>query len=445
MMLLLVLSALGAAMTTSGQTEIMVARNAVGAAQAHAAAESGLNHAVELMTANLQQFAANGFASSGDAVNSVLQGPDGLTGTAATDADNGSLEGLGIPRPPAQVALGAANGVSYEVRVFDDDDPARGTMMTAADLVRIGEDNNPTIDANLTLVLQAIGYATDNTRVTLEATLTNAATVLPAIVTGGDLVISGNPTLAGSSGGVHANADLDISGNPDISLNATASGVYTESGTPTIGGISGGGHATVPIPPVAAIDHKPLADFILNGTGQLTDQVGTVICDASADNAACRDAYGWEFDGSNGWKISGNSAADGSFYVEGDARVSGNPGSVADPVALTIIAEGSIEISGNPNLTPDTPELMFVSDGDMKISGLVEMPLIIEGAILAKEQLHLSGNPTLSGQIIVEDAADVHTLVTQSTISGNPLISYTGTLAGGAAGQFTPGAWREIR
>ena len=30
----------------------------------------------------------------------LFQGPDGLTGTAATDADNGSLENLGIPRPP---------------------------------------------------------------------------------------------------------------------------------------------------------------------------------------------------------------------------------------------------------------------------------------------------------------------------------------------------------
>ena len=48
LMMLMILSALGTAMTTSAQTELMIARNTVSAAQAHAAAESGLNHAVEL-------------------------------------------------------------------------------------------------------------------------------------------------------------------------------------------------------------------------------------------------------------------------------------------------------------------------------------------------------------------------------------------------------------
>ena len=61
LMMLMILSALGTAMTTSGQTEMMVARNTVTAAQSHAAAESGLNHAVELAIPNLQQFVPNGF------------------------------------------------------------------------------------------------------------------------------------------------------------------------------------------------------------------------------------------------------------------------------------------------------------------------------------------------------------------------------------------------
>ena len=392
MFLLMILSGLGAAMITSSQTELMVARNVVSSAQAAAAAEAGLNHATELAILFVMEFAANGFANASDAVTGLVRGPDGLTGSPASDADNGSLENLGVPRSPAQLALGGAFGVAYEARVFDEDDPARGVTLTAADVARIGEDGDSTTDANATMVIQAIGYAPDNTRVTLEAIIGNSATTLPALLMGGDLDIIGNVTFTGSQGGLHANGDLDIignvtftgsqgglhangdldiSGNPTIAGNATAGGTYTESGNPTIGGISGAGQGSVPIGPVAAIDYKPSADFILNSTGQMTDPAGTVICDASALNDACRVmGYGWVYD-SPGWKII-IGGTDGTYHVEGPATISGSPGS---PIALTVIAEDSIEISDNPTITPDTPGLMFVTDGDLKINGSAEIAL----------------------------------------------------------------------
>ena len=173
----------------------------------------------------------------------------------------------------------------------------------------------------------------------------------------------------------------------------------------------------MPIPPVAAIDYKPNADFILNSTGQMTDPAGAVICDASVSNDACEVlGYGWVYD-SPGWKFDGNSGTDGTYYVEGPATISGNPGNPATPIALTIIAEDSIEISGRPDLIPDTPELMFVTDGDLKISNRPTMPLTVEGAILVHEQLDISSRPTLSGRIMVEDAANNSSLVTQNKIS----------------------------
>ena len=445
MFLLMILSGLGAAMVTSGQTEIMVARNVVSSAQAQAAAEAGLNHATELAIPFVMQFAANGFADASGAMTGLIQGPDGLTGSLESDADNGSLENLGIPQSPAQLALGGTFGVAYEARVFDEDDPARGVTLTAADVARIGEDGDPTTDGNSTMVIQAIGYA-DNTRVTLEITIADNAAVMPALVVGGSLDISANATFTGSQGGLHANGDLDISGDPTIAENATAGGTYTESGNPTIGGISGGGQGSVPIPPVAAIDYKPNADFILNSTGQMTDQAGTVICDAWASNDACEVmGYGWVYD-PPGWKFDGNTGTDGTCYVEGPATISGNPGNPATPIALTIIAEDSIEISGRPDLIPDTPELMFVTDGDLKISNRPTMPLTVEGAILVHEQLGISSRPTLSGQIIVEDAANNSSLVTENKISNRMTLSFNGTLAGaGGALLLTPSAWREVR
>ena len=151
--------------------------------------------------------------------------------------------------------------------------------------------------------------------------------------------------------------------------------------------------------------------------------------------------YGWVYD-SPGWKIN-STGTDGTYYVEGPATISGSPGS---PIALTVIAEDSIEISGNPTITPDTPGLMFVTDGDLKINGSAEIALTVEGAILVHEQLDIGGAAVLSGQTTVEDAANNSSLVTESKISGNATISYTGTLGGaGGALLLTPSAWREVR
>ena len=443
LLILMILSALGAAMTIGSQTEMMLARNVVSSAQAAAAAEAGLNHATELVIP---------FLTGGGAMTGLVQGPDGETDDDANDPendDNGSLENLGIPRPPAQVALGGAFGVSYEARVFDEDDPARGVTLTAADLARIGEDGDPTTDANSTLVIQAIGYGLDNTRVTLETTIGVGTTLglIGALVLGGDLSISGNPTFTGGEGGVHANGDLTISGNPNIAQDATAAGTYTASAGTVVGGTAAGGQASVPLPAVAAIDYKSDADFILNSAGQMTDQAGTVICDASASNDACEVmGYGWVYN-PPGWKISGATSTDRTYYVEGPATVSGNPGTAADPVAMTIIAEASIEITGNPFITADTPGLLLVTDGDLHLSGnAVAGALNYEGGMLVHEQLKISGDPRLTGQIIVEDAVNNSTIVDGvSEISGDATISYSGGLNLGGASGFTLSAWREVR
>ncbi len=89
---------------------------------------------------------------------------------------------------------------------------------------------------------------------------------------------------------------------------------------------------------------------------------------------------------------------------------------------------------------------MFVTDGDLKSSSSMVMPLTVEGAILVHEQLDVGGGTILSGQIIVEDAANNSSLVTENKISGNATFSSNGTL-GGAGGVLllTPTAWREVR
>ena len=226
-----------------------------------------------------------------------------------------------------------------------------------------------------------------------------------------------------------------------MSNNVSASGSYGASGNPTIGGTASEGAAELPVPAVRASDYRSYADFILNAAGQMTlpDNV-TVLCDEVNNPNSCKTGYGWEFN-SPGWTISGNSAANGTFYVEGKATISGNPGTDAVPLQITLLAEGSIEIGGNPDITADTPEILFVTDGDLKISGSLDMPLD-GGQILVHEQIQISGNPEITGQIIVEDAASVSTLVTQNTINGNVTLTYNGGLNSDV---FSVSGWRDVR
>lgn len=444
LLVLIIVTTLAAGMTFSGRTEMLVARNYETAAQALGAAEAGVNHGVEITIANLQLWQANGFPTPSAAITALLEGPDGATGTPATDADNGSLVNLGIPTPPAQTALAGVFSAGYEVRLFDEDDAARGVTLLPADIARIGEDNNAFADVNNTLIVRAIGYAADNTSVMLEAMIRGDLTDMPAIVVGGSLTWSGNGKVEGDEAGIHTNVDLTISQNPEVEGDATATGIYVGPNPDKIDGVTGGGYEEIPIAAIQAIAYKPNADYLLTSRGRMNDADGNLICDASIVNALCQLlGYGWVYNPGVGWSIPGNSAPAGTYYVEretgysqGKATVSGNPNST-----VSIIAEGSIEISGNPQLTAETAGLLFVTDGDLKWGGNGRG----EGSILIHEQLNISGNPNLTVNIVVEDATSADGLVTLNTVSGNPSITYDGGGVGGSVTAFAISAWREMR
>ncbi|MGE0039570.1 MAG: hypothetical protein AB7H88_14380 [Vicinamibacterales bacterium] len=430
LLLLLVVSGLVAGLTMSGNVEVAMGRNEVQYAGARAAAEAGLNRAIEIMLAN-----------AGSA--NLLAGQDGLVNTAdpadAVNADNGRLDYLMTGSSPWPV--GSSTQYSYDVQILDDDDPSLySAALTAADLTAMGEDGVALTDTNSRLLLRSTGWGPDGTRVQLDTMLIPQS--MPAILVNGSLSITGNPTVDGAQGSVHANQDLSITGNStDISGNATSTGTYTAKVGWSPDGYAGGGYPAIPVPAVAASDYLGIADFVLSAGATITDtSTGTVVCDASSDGNACKATYGWEFQ-SGAWRIGGNSAATGTFYVETDVTIAGSPGSASSPLSMSIISEGSIDISGNPNLTPENAEgILFVTDGDLEMGGNLTQPLIVEGRILVHEQLSISGNPTLAGQIIVEDSPTVATLVTSNTISGNPSVTYNGTLT---ALSYTVSGWRE--
>ena len=406
-------------------------RNQRSAAQARAAAEAGLNHAVELATTYVFQWKDNGFDNPRAAIDALLWGPDGLTGTAETNADNTSLGArLGIDAATAiplgtQLTIAGGINAEYEAFIMDDDADAPD------------EDGLPWNDSNETLIVRATGYAQDNTMVTLEARL--APLPLPAVAANGDLYLSGSVLINGATGRAHVNGDVQVQGSVQVIGTITATGAYSSAS----GDVSGnGGAAPLSLQEIRASDYLAHADFILTSTGTMTgtmtDPPGFVLC-TWAEHHGCNN---WDFNsGAGEWSFGGNNpVADGTYYVEGDVKISGSPGSQGNPAQVTIIAEGSIDISGSPDIIPDTLELLFVTDGDLEITGSVATHG--PGQILVHEQIGLTGSPDLDVQIVVENATSVDDLVVVNSISGSTIITYDGGLD---TGVLLVSGWRDVR
>jgi cytoskeletal protein CcmA (bactofilin family) len=265
-----------------------------------------------------------------------------------------------------------------------------------------------------------------------------------ALTVGGSLTISGNPTIAGTHGGVHANGNLSISGNPLISGNATASGTYSASGNPVVVGTKAGGQPPVTIPAINPADFFGSRDFRLAADGKVYNTSGVM------QPMSGGKWNGWDYSGGK-WTLSGNTTINATLYVEGDAVISGNPGSALTPWITTIIATGSIEVSGNPIVRPPTTadpgalfrsgteNLLFVAGKDLKINGNPTQSF--QGILAAHEQVSVSGSATITGFIVAEDAANAGTQVTADVISGNMLLSYSGNINNPFPGDVQVMSW----
>ena len=429
-LMLMMLSGLAAALALNGQTETTISFNQRSQAQARAAAEAGLSHAVQVVTAHIGQWQANGFASPSDALDALLLGPDGQSGTEALDADNFSLEevdGWGVA-PGVRFPLQGVSYAEYDAILRDDDDDGPN------------EDGDAVNDQNGTLTLRATGYASDNTMAVLEVRISSTET--PAMLIDGDLKIKDEVVIGGTAGNVHANGNLTIDGTEvQVSGGLTAGGQYS-------GYLPGtGGVPQIPVPAVNASDHRPRADFILTSTGAMTDLAGTVLCPSTEETC-----NGWEFKG-DGWESDKTTPPAGTYYIEGDAEIKGKMGAEASPAQLTIIAEGSIKISGTSVIVSNDPDVLLVTDGDLVIegSGVISgvpgeetlVKQIFVGRMLVHEQVKLKNKPTITGVLIVENAQSVDGLVNDNEMTDDVSLSYSGEL--GSTAGFAVSGWRDVR
>ena len=200
LLLLLMMSVLAVAVVLNGRTETLISGNQRSSTQATAAAEAGLNHAVELATTYIFEWKTNGFTSVDAAIDALLVGPGLGTRTGITVAE-------AIPLGTRLTITGGIDA-EYEALIMDDDADAPDEP-----------DGDLFDDENATLVVRATGYAAGNTKAVLEALIGPLA--LPAVLVNGDLTASGSVSIQGSEGSVHANGDLVIQrrsvwGNGDV-------------------------------------------------------------------------------------------------------------------------------------------------------------------------------------------------------------------------------------
>ena len=285
---------------------------------------------------------------------------------------------------------------------------------------------------------------------TLRAILTVGFDNADAVRTDEDLKISGNPTINGTCGSAHTNDDLTISGNPTVAGTATAYDNYTVSGNPSVGSGSGGDMPKKSIPVVTASDFLTKAKatvaageiFQFKDGGQVWDGNDALITAAGTNGTLSDGATyrGWKYDNSSTdkWTFSGNTAYDGTYYFEGNVKVSGNPGSSSTPWNVTIIATKDIEMSGNPDVTVHSIDTFLASGDDIKINGNLTMHEA--GAIAMREHFEISGNPTILGYIYAQNGDDVgggDLSISENKISGNPTITYNCGLGPPIPGDLT--------
>lgn len=266
-----------------------------------------------------------------------------------------------------------------------------------------------------------------------RATMSTSFISPDAIRTRGPLSITGNggtedPVFQGQCGSVHTNDDLVITGSPSISGAATASDDYTVTGNPSVGPGSGGDQPQKTIPVINPTNFLNAAQaslpanqvFQMNTNGEVRDGAGTLLTTLASGD----EHNGWRYTAGSPaqWNLSGNTGYNGTYYFEGNASVSGNPGSSSTPWVTTLIATGDVIIAGNPAIQPSLTDTLFVAGLDIVIGG---NPNGYNGMIAAHEQFRLHGNPIIHGFLIAEDASAIGNTVTSNQVDGNPTIIYS--------------------
>jgi cytoskeletal protein CcmA (bactofilin family) len=422
LLLLGVMAALTTGLTLNGQTEVAMSANEFYYAGARAAAEAGMNRAIDHIVKN-------------NALNLL---------------DTKEVPGIG------NGPFDLDSQYSYSFSLLDDDDPALyATALTADQLAAMeGELGDADLDHNSRMILRATGFGPNGTSVTVARILETVAipdlpsvtTINPAILVNGNLDMSGNIRVLGSEGNVHANGDITGGGSEDVSGDITATGAVDSDLDPD--GMVAGGMPSIPIPEIKAADYLGLATHKLKSDGsiQVKDASGNWVACSGKAAGAC--PSGWTFSGGT-WSASGSMPTSGvaksTYYVEGSAEIHGT-GKSAGFTQISVIAEGSLKITGNGKFKPgNDSKIQFVTNGDFELGGTVDADdsVDMDGQIMVREQMKIYGNSEFQGRVMVENrASDSNaydafsnpngrkgaSAVDANSLAGNMSVTYNGSL-----------------
>lgn len=391
LLLLAVMSALTTGLTMTGQTEIAMASNEMYYASARAAAEAGLNRAVEQVMANTTM--------------DLLAGADGLVDAANAGSpvnnDNGRIPVIG------NGPFTLATQYTYTLQILDDDDPVlHTTALTGGQLAQMTENGNALNSQNDRLILRAIGLGPRGTRVILQRVLQSVATpnntttttttlANPALLVDGDVTVGGSLDVYGSRGNIHSNGSITGNVSGTITGDITATGTVDDRLDPE--GMAAGNMPAIAVPQVRAADYKGLADWVLTSTGAILRASDNVPCGGAGP--AC--PSGWSYGGGS-WSSSGAMPSSATYYVEGPVSMHGTGN---HPVTqISVIAEGNITITGNGKFKPEnSSKIQFVTNGDFKSNADANDPIDVDGQIMVREQLKLQGGFEFQGRIVVKN------------------------------------------
>jgi len=195
--------------------------------------------------------------------------------------------------------------------------------------------------------------------------------------------------------------------------------------------------------------------------------------------------YGWNYSGHD-WSIPSNStgASGHTFYVVGldnynladpgnspknggNVDIQGNAGTLLLPIQATILSTGSITVSGNPYLVANLQNLstnelppfvkvniLFAAVEDLQINGDVGAGngiIRFSGICYAGEQVYLSGNGEIQGQVLAlnnpnvygtngSDASPVNR--DDNEVTGSFTLNFNG---GRSVGKIKLMSWRQIK
>ena len=380
---LVLVGTIAAAMWTVVEFDRTSSDNRSDAARAQLLAEAAVAHvrtvvAKELTTVLLTQ---------------LIDGADGIEGSS----DDGLLVGYGLSSADEIPATGVSlAGGSYFVEIL----PAPGTT-----------------GSTQRALARCTGVTDRNASATIDVVLT--ATSLPGVVTGGNLTINGNPSILGACGGVHAQGNVTILGNSAtidqyVEAEGFVVGAASNSSGESIPHVANADY--LPIPSIDIAGHCANADYYLGSDGKVYDADSVYIAGTSASVGW----NGWKHQGGE-WTISGGTPPTGTYCIDDDVKISGNPTGT-----VTLISTGEIDMSGTPQLTAANEKgLLFAAAGEVEVSGnATGSTTNYSGLIYSGAGCAIRGNPAIEGQIVCRGLTEVQDSADASSVTGNVDIQF---------------------